>query len=599
MGILTPIKPPKAERDIKQDFFVIDTETRGLSPQPKDFIFCVIYGHEYYKVCYTTDEVKQELKAARYRHKKLYAHNAEYDFSTIFGNIIRDADTSAVFNSKFIFAKYQRVTLCDSMNVLPGSVKKLGEQIGLPKLDIDESYKEGGEDIEVTPEMIEYCKRDCEIVWLSLLKAFSMTQTTSLTISSLSMYYFRRFHLKEPVFHNKHNDEFFNSYYGGRTEAFKIGPCKASVYDINSLYPFVMSEMYFPDPAKLKRMHSPSLKRLDSLLDAFEGLFCGEIEHFDNYVGYLPYKDEKTGKLMFPVGRFRATVNFNELRYALQAGAVRVIRCEYVIIGERIKSPFSGFVGDLYSKRLKAQIENEDFLSYFFKLILNSLYGKFGMREKFKEQYFESIPFDYLEKMIREKDYYLLKLFSKDRDDCYVITKSREVNNMHTTIATFASYITSRARIELLKGILSNQDNLWYCDTDSVFIDAKPKGLKQGKLLGNWKLEDKHIVEVRGLKNYTILEEDELIHIIKGIGAKARKVPVSLEELLELEHKGRLHPHLDPFVFEENKYYKTKEALRTGQTTGEPYIKRKVVSHIYEKREVNEHGETWPVKLVI
>src|SRR3546814_2117648 len=75
----------------------------------------------------------------------------------------------------------------DSFNLLPTSVKKLGELLGIEK-------KELGEKLFSDPEHIlqdiEYCTRDCEIVYKSLQNIFNEAEP-SFTIGSLAMKIFR------------------------------------------------------------------------------------------------------------------------------------------------------------------------------------------------------------------------------------------------------------------------------------------------------------------------------------------------------------------------------------------------------------------------
>jgi hypothetical protein len=571
MRVLHPL-PERKKRDYSKDFYVIDIETKnGLSPKPDNFVFGVIYGRDVTMVMRSVDEFYKELSKRKYRNKKIFAHNGEFDFSGIFGNIILNVDNSSIFNGKFISAKYNDVTLCDSFNVLPTSVKKLGELIGLEKLDTPDEFLQG-DDIKITPLMIDYCIRDCEIVFNSLLNVFEMVGGIRITIASLSMYYFRKDFLDKPIIYNELNDQFFDSYYGGRTEAFKIGKCKGKVFDINSLYPYIMTITPFPDTKNLKKYDRISVGHFHYLLKRKEGIFKGKIFHRKTHLGYIPYKDEKSGKLLFPTGYFNVAVNFNELRFAIEQGVVEIISVDYVICASKMKSPFINYVNQIYSLRLKT--ENE-FLKYFYKLVMNSLYGRFGMRKKYQSTYYDQIPYELISELKQNFEYYELKLFSHKRNDCYLVTENKKNEKMFFSIPSIASYITSAARVELLRGLLSNQKSVLYCDTDSIFIEGEPQEIKIGDKLGEWKKEEKTVIEVRGLKNYSIRDNDGMEKkIIKGVNK--RSVEIS------------------PYVFEVEKYYKTKESIRRQKETGEKYIAKKKVTNKYDKREVLKDGKTKP-----
>src|SRR5690606_19510312 len=154
-----------------------------------------------------------------------FFHNAEYDLSTLYDNIYI-LDPNAVFNgSTCITATNDVDKFSDSMNILPTSIADLGNMIGISK---------GTTDINNArlSEIAEYCVNDCRIVYEALFKAFSMANA-KLTIGSLSVELYRRYFLDKRYYVDTINDEFFEAYFGGRTEAFKLGKVDANVYDIN------------------------------------------------------------------------------------------------------------------------------------------------------------------------------------------------------------------------------------------------------------------------------------------------------------------------------------------------------------------------------
>src|SRR5690606_37551605 len=134
-------------------------------------------------------------------------------------------------------AKFNGITFGDSMNIYPASVKKIGELIGLPKYENSKISTENLTPDNIQDQDIIYCIRDCEIVFTALRRIFEMTGSIKLTLPSLSMYDFRTNYLQNKLFYSELIDDFFESYYGGRCEAFRIGKVNASVFDVNSLYP--------------------------------------------------------------------------------------------------------------------------------------------------------------------------------------------------------------------------------------------------------------------------------------------------------------------------------------------------------------------------
>jgi hypothetical protein len=586
MKALNPVKRRKI-KDLESKFYVIDVETRGLSPKPENFIFGVIYGKDYMRVCRSPEEMRVFLDSKFFRGKKIFAHNAEFDLSAIYGNIYKDLDDTAVFNGKFIFANSKNTTFCCSTNLFPTSVKKIGEIIGLPKLDIDDEYTKAGTThyIKITDKMIKYCIRDCEIVYKALLNLFEFIGGLKITIASSAMHLFRSQFLDEPIYYNPElQHHFFESYFGGRTEVFRMGECKAKVYDINSLYPDTMKKEIFPNPANLIYKENISLELFDSLLLKYEGCAKVLIDHKDTYLGFIPIK--KDNKLIFPTGIFWATINFPELRFALETETINILSVSWACYSVGEKSIFEKYVDVLYN--LKNTAINE-IMIVIYKLLLNSLYGKFGMKKKYKTKYYEYIPYDLLEKYDNEHKIYIIKLFNTERTDCYIQVEDEKLENSYNSIPSYASYVTSYSRIKLLKGLISTQfNNLVYCDTDSLFIedDSNIKELiTVGNEIGEYKLEKKFIHEIRGLKNYVYEKDGKIIEGIKGVPSKAVKIEEGVEDGVKFAR------------YEIEKYVKTKQAIRNELVTGDNYMMNKKIFFKSDKRTVLPDGNTKTLKL--
>jgi hypothetical protein len=463
------------------------------------------------------------------------------------------------------------------MNIYPTSVEKIGQMLGSEKHKNVKVKHEGLTIKNMNQDDIDYCVQDCKIVYDALLKIFLTISDIKLTLASLSMFQFRSKYLPENIMFSDMVDEFYESYYGGRTEAFILGKVENDVYDINSLYPFVMKDMLFPDIKHLKKFTNVDVKYLLYLLSTYEGLAKVTVRHADTYFGYLPVRMEinKSEKLVFPVGTFDTTVNFNELLFAVEAGVVEILKVHYVVYSNPVESPFTEFITDNYNKRLTAGNELDKTI---YKLIMNSLYGRFAMRMKLQTTYYEDIPFELIEEIQEKDDFYELKIFNKERNDCYLITENEKMKASFFSIPTFSSYITSAARVELLKGLLANENNvISYCDTDSIFSEKFIGSV--GTELGQYKKENKHIIEIRGLKNYSYITDEGLQKdVIKGISKGAVKIG---------ENK-----------YQVKKYIKTKQAINENKTAGEAYLQTKELTHEYDKRIVNKSdGTTKPIKL--
>lgn len=565
---------------LKYKFLVFDTETTCLEPMQKNFVFGCLYGYNVKKTFKTVEEFAEEFSKKKYKGKFFFAHNAEFDLLTIFGNIFLKIDSAAIFNGKFISAKYNGITFADSMNIYPTSVAKLGDLIGIPKLE-NPKVKEGKlRKNNVDCNDISYCMTDCEIVYKALLRIFEMTGVVKITLPSLAMYDFRHNYLESDLYFSPLVDDFYESYYGGRTEAFKIGCVNAKVYDVNSLYPAAMSKVTLPDVKHLQKTEKCDIAYLKFCLDHYEGMTKVTVIHEKTYFGYLPVrmKLNNVTKLIFPVGEFTTTVNFNELRFAINAGVVKVKKVFYIIHGNPVESIFTSYIEENYKKRFESGNALD---STIYKLKMNSLYGRFAMKLKMTTTYYEQVPFNLITELKEAEKYYDIKVFSAVRADCFLVTENEKFKNSFFSIPALSSYITSEARILLLKNLIANEKNgVCYCDTDSIFLMGNFIGNVSDRL-GDFKLEDKTVTNVKGLKNYIFIDKDGKENIvIKGISRSSKKIKTT---------------SYGETTFSSERYFKTKSSLRQGKEAGQSYTMVKVVRNNYDKREVLQNGETVPL----
>jgi hypothetical protein len=573
---LNPLKRKKGV-DIS-DFYVIDTETWGLSPKPENLAFGIIYQPGWYRRFNNVTELETILKKRRFRNRKIFGHNIEYDLTAIWGNIFQNLDAEAVFNNKFIYCKWGKSThFFDSMNLFPMSLEKIGKQLGYPKGETPEKFFETSNKgkFEITEQDVNYCLTDCEITYKALFNFFQVTGNIKMTIGSMAMTFFRERFLKKPIFYNEHNEQFFNSYYGGRTEAFYLGDCSANAIDINSLYPFVMKTIKFPNPTKLKKGKKHDLQYFMRILGYYEGCARLNVIHRKTDYGFLPYKHNH--RLCFPVGKLSGWWNFNEIRFALEHEAIDIIDIKEFYYAPSEKSIFAEFIDYVYGKRIE---QNGGFMELIYKLLMNNLYGKFAQRRKTKRTYYETPPFEYIKGLNERDEWFNIQTLGEGREDIFLIEKNLKMEKSHTAVPSYASYITSAARIMLLKIILENSQKIriLYSDTDSIFYegDLDNTTVDLGKELGQWKIEDKKIIQIRGLKNYRVVEGGKTFDKIKGIPKSAKLI------------NGR-------YVYKT--YMKTFSGIRgiKGRETGDSFEMSKKLSGRYNKRKVFKDGSTEPI----
>jgi hypothetical protein len=566
-------------KKILKDFYVFDTETierkkdkirYTLRGRPENFAFGVVYGYNFTKIIYTVEDFKKEFLDPRYKNKKIFAHQATYDLGTIYGDIFT-LDNESIFNgSQFICCSNGNATFCDSLNIFRTSVEKLGETIGRKKLKISYKWKNG-----ISKNDINYCIRDCEIIYDALAEIFNEVGDIKITQASLSMNFFRRYYMPFNITKNKEVENFWESYFGGRTEAFKLGKTHANVIDVNSMYPFIMKTIKFPNPRSLKKVYDISVKQFTSrIIKEFEGCIKCSVVHEETYIGYLPVK--KDGKLIFPIGEFSGCWNFNELNFAIEQKVVKIKSIEWVVYSEGMDSIFKTYITDLYRKRITS---NNDFEKFRIKIFMNSLYGKFAQRVKEDEIYLSNVDEQYQQVIEAQKNgrFKKLRIFNETRSDGFLILKAEKIRGLAHSIPSFSSYITSASRILLLKKMIEMEKNkLVYCDTDSIFFEIMPHNFSSSEKIGEWKLENKIVTEIKGLKNYKYISEGKEKRKLKGVPEKAVEISEN--------------------VFKFTNLVKAKEGLVRNLDMNIPIDRQKIITNKYDKRIV-ENYETKPIKL--
>lgn len=578
------LRPTNLGRKSKK-FCVVDIETgiidnRGnieyiLSARPEHFIFAVVYDGEKYKTFYSVDELKKEFLKKFYKNRIVYAHNGEYDYSGIFGNIYY-TDPSAIFNGKFISFTNGNAFFADSFNILPTSVKKLGTLLNLPKLDLGDNLKSHIKLLE--SKDIPYCRRDCEIVYKSLEKIFADVEP-SYTIGAISLKDFRTNYLKHTIKVNPESDLFFDAAFGGRTEVFKLGECDGHVYDINSAYPDAMAFNVFPDPSKLRRLdfRVDNWDTINSIINShidgvkFEGMFKGTVYVPENlYIPPLPLRTDDA--LIFPTGTFSGAWCFPELRHAIKHG-VKIVKCEYIVYAPAIDSPFKEFILDKYEKR---NATDDEFERYIHKLYMNNLYGKLLQRNSEEWRYCKDVAD--AKKFMREKKITRGEFIDTTDGGFFLRYDSNKIYNH--TIACWGAYVTAYVRVKLHTFLNENSRYALYCDTDSG-IFSKKLNIPNSRKLGGWKLEDKKVINIRTLKDYVSVENDEEKETLKGVKKDAEA----------------LDPYSNVFVYQ--RMIKTRESLRRVDNLppGTFIQQMKFITGAYNKRKVLKNGFTKPFNI--
>nr|GME06072.1 DNA polymerase-like [Ipomoea batatas] len=404
----------------------------------------------------------------------------------------------AVYSGKKMLFRFR-----DSLNLLPGKLSSLGKNLCPdlgPKGSISIPYDElKVEDlINNRRELLDYMKQDIRLLGGVMQKAqeiywelYQVDIESKITLPSLALSIFRlkyydvsNFPIHIP---NKNEDTFIRrAYYGGHTDTYKPYGEDLYYYDVNSLYPFVMKE--FPMPGGEPVWHSNlESKDLDSMFGFIEAyVVCPKTIKKP----FLPYRD-KNNTLLFPTGEFVGVYYTEELKYARGLGYMVLPISGYLF--KRMESPFRSFVSSLFESRLDARKSGNEAMAYVYKILMNSLYGRFGINPKSTTT---EVCDEYRYKdLIRNSELIFGDMLCENK---YIVAYHSNTekgldywNPPKNSTVQLAAAITASARIHMYPYI--SREDCYYTDTDSVVLGHPLPNEEISSVLGKFKLEDRII----------------------------------------------------------------------------------------------------------
>jgi len=416
-----------------------------------------------------------------------------------------------------IFKDKMRIKCISTTNYFSYNLATLGENVGIPKLDVDfgKATKE---------ELSTYCKQDVLITVKAMEDYMSFnkehdTGKFSLTRSSQSFAAYRHSFMDNQIYLHKEakiQKLERDAYFGGRTEAFHIGKVKGKDFtflDINSMYPYVMRKELYPARC-LCYIENPDESEWLRYLTGYAMIAEVELKT-DEPIYAMRYN----GKLIFPIGSFTTCVCTEGFRYAI--AAKHIVKVKRIAIYEWAPV-FRNYVDYFYPLKQKYKSEGNKIYTATVKLFLNSLYGKFGQQIALEEKY--DVPDPTLMTRVENIDKPTGSVWT---DTIMFGTLIRSWGNQDgpNTFTAIPAHVTEYARFYLwsiIKGIGRNE--VYYCDTDSLAV--RTQTIKQKAItvdpyrLGALAL-DKHgaSLEIFGLKDYKIGN----LRKIKGIPLRAVK----------------------------------------------------------------------------
>ena len=366
---------------------------------------------------------------------------------------------------------------CDSGRLLPDSLKKLTNEF-------DVEHKK----LDFAPLDPIYNEHDCRGLYEVLTKFFDAHgNVRSETIAAHAMAVWRtHFMPRDLRLYTPHMDVeklARSAYFGGRCEVYRWDRAEVSLYDINSMYP---AAMLGPMPVS----YDCRTLRLPDNDEKHIGFFCADVDYPEIEIPALPLLLDK---LYFPVGKFSGYWTSMELRQAIEDGAAVKIRYGCIFHTENI---FDDYVRTIYAQKLQAELDGNGAMRTISKLLLNSLYGKFGQNRLRKTYCLDN------GKMWIEKGSLMYRVWPLP--NCEGLAFYWNACNSAHILPHIAATITSRARLCILSYLRAASPNVWYTDTDSIFTSGV---LPDSKELGEMGFKDKGLFQAYGMKEYRFKTE--------------------------------------------------------------------------------------------
>ena len=405
----------------------------------------------------------------------------------------------------------------DSILLLPVSLAKLSKQFNLEvgkliqPVYVGQDYPEYKDtnlthfnkeilkidDFDIWKEKVaEYCVQDCVALYDVLVKfrdliieKFGLDINKYPTTPSLAFAIYRFKYLEEntiPITSGKVYDFIRKSYTGGSTEMYIPNARNKDIfcYDVNSLYPAVMAENKFPVGKMYQFEGDPTI-----LNDTY---WIGDAKVSTKSDLYQPYlqihhKTSNGYRTVAANGKFNMIIHAPEYENALKDYKINVSK-GYLF--ESQSNIFKKYVDEMYD--LRQQYSKADPMNLVAKLLLNSLYGRFGMQPLFHSNAF--LNYEELQEKankfeihnimeISDNLFFVSYISEEDKDLDESLPRS---NNISVSIA---SAVTAYARIYMSKFKNNPDFNLYYTDTDSIFVDKPISDENVSSDLGNMKLE--------------------------------------------------------------------------------------------------------------
>ncbi len=397
-----------------------------------------------------------------------------------------------------------RMIFVDTLNWFRCSLKELGESIGLEKYEMPP-------ETATAKHWSMYCERDCEIVEKAFLGLIDFVKTNDCgmfryTAPSQAMSAFRHRSMKHKiVLHDNADVKALErrSYFGGEIRTFYAGRYEGPLFqvDVNGLFPYVMREHEFPvclidwNKSGQSTITCPTSAPIYMIADVSLNAKS------------VPNRLRTKEGVEQCLGEFDTTLAGPELLAADSRGDIVQYR-DWAVYD--VAPIFRDYVDTFMQLRLQYKHEGNRVYEMLCKLLLNSLYGKFGQQSY---AWLERPDLEPLTEWGRWVQHDMVnRKYTVFRSIGPYVFEQQERGEHKQSFPAIASLVTSYAReyMRRLRAICGDGQVL-YQAVDSLVVtpiamdNLERLGLIHDSELGKLKIQhDCDIAEFRGPNNYSL-----------------------------------------------------------------------------------------------
>ena len=519
---------------------VIDIETFGNEYLTPYCCCAIIKGRNYNAYGLNcVENMLNYINTLKIENIIIFAHNLTFDGSIILSKLDH---TWEILKWRTIIRKGNIYSLCIqkkgfyitfrcSSKLLPMELSEIAKKLNIKnKLEIE--HKDininNYNNKEIRNKVKEYCERDTEIVnqfmvklGLSLNKYIKDWYINCYSISGIAYNIYKNYFNKYNIsldLENSLDSDIRKAYYGGRCEVF------GNPYKDEHVYHFDFTGMYsnrlkedFPI-GKPKKLLKPSWENKP-------GFYYIKVKS-DMSLPILPYRCEKTGKLLFPNGIFTGVYWYEEINLFILEGGL-ILEIYWALIYDNMEKIFIEFAKHCIENRNNSLIDK-----IIWKMIPNSFIGRLGLRNDNEKTL-----------IIKDEDYDPRKLdvINDKRINNTWIVRIKDYNLKRSkSNVTYSAIVTSKSRVIWWKHankIIKDGGRVLYCDTDSLFIAFKENrlGYKWDEVYLDENKKDTIVKKAcfACSKAYSVVLEEGNITKIKGV-PKKKILDMNFEEFENL-----------------------------------------------------------------